>query len=469
MSTPISMITNGQKQPQGLPEHPYHIIKYAEVYFYVILGNSNLLWSLIDQGTALTTHNQSTLSQPGIFYGWIIVAASLIVSSVLFGIRFSFGVFFKSLENDFGLTRAATSSVFSLYMIFFAIFAIISGWALDRYGPRRVVSLMGLFTGLSLLITSQANSLWQLFLSYSLLLGIGTGGTMPVLMSVVSRWFEKKRGLAVGLAASGSGLGILVLAPSAAYLISNSSWRMSYIMLGLISLAAVISSAMLLRKDPREIGQLPDGIKSTVMSTRKTHTKVNSQPTGLSLPQALKNRNFWLMLLAWLSFATCMNLVVTHIVAHATDVGIPVLRASTLVSVMGGLNMVGRLATGRLSDIVGRKIPGISCAMLGAVALLWLIWSQQLWMFYVFAILFGFAWGGFGVIIITLVGDVFGRRSLGTIMGTLEMGFSIGAAIGPALGGFVFDITNSYVLAFTSGSILMLFAGILIVLITREI
>jgi MFS family permease len=136
---------------------------------------------------------------------------------------------------------------------------------------------------------------------------------------------------------------------------------------------------------------------------------------------------------------------------------------------MGGLNMVGRLATGRFSDIVGRKIPGISCAMLGAVALLWLIWSQQLWMFYVFAILFGFAWGGFGVIIITLVGDIFGRRSLGTIMGTLEMGFSVGAAIGPALGGFVFDISNSYVLAFTSASVLMLFAGILIVLITREI
>jgi len=102
-----------------------------------------------------------------IFYGWIVVAASLVIVSALIGIRFSFGVFFKALEAEFDLTRTATSSIYSVTMLLYVGFAIITGWALDRYGPRLVVSLMGLFTGLGLLITSQATSLWQIYLSYS--------------------------------------------------------------------------------------------------------------------------------------------------------------------------------------------------------------------------------------------------------------------------------------------------------------
>jgi MFS family permease len=403
-----------------------------------------------------------------IFYGWVVVAASLVIACVLLGIRFSFGVFFKSLAGEFSLTRAATSSVFSVYMIIFAVFAVVSGWALDKYGPRLVVVLMGLFTGLSLLMTSQASSLWQLFLGYSVLLAIGTGGTMPVLMSVVSRWFYKKRGFALGIATSGSGLGTLLVAPFAASLISNFDWRTSYIVLGVITWMLVVSLALLLRRDPAEIGALPDGVKSDTGRTQVLEKEESRELPGFSLSGASKKRSFWLMLVVWLLFAFCLTLIITHVVAYATDTGISTIEASTVVGIMGGVNILGRLLMGPVSDRVGRKIPGVFCAVIGAVALVWLIYSHNLWMFYLFAVVFGFSWGGIGVTLASLVGDIFGGSSLGTIMGVLEIGFALGSAIGPAVGGFVFDVTGNYILAFATAAAIMLIAGVLIALTKRE-
>ena len=387
-----------------------------------------------------------------IFYGWIIVAAALITICTLFGIRFSFGVFFKSLEAEFQLTRAATSSVFSAYMVLAAVFGIITGWALDRYGPRLVVSLMGFFTGLSLLLTSQTTSMWQLFISYSLLLSVGTAGTVVALIPVVSRWFDKKRGIAIGIATSGTGLGTLVVAPTAAYLISNFDWRLSYMVLGLVTWLVVISLAMLLRRNPGEIGDLPDGVKLSTGVSEPIDTGVDAQQSGLSTGQAFRTKNFWLMLTVWLSFAVCLSLIMTHVIPYATDLGISPIKASAILSIIGGCQIIARLSVGRISDIVGRKIPGVVCALICIGALIWLIQAHELWMFYLFAIIFGTAYGGIGVVNLALVSDIFGRRNLGTIMGFLEVGFSTGSAIGALLGGYIFDVTGSYLIAFVIGA-----------------
>jgi MFS family permease len=174
------------------------------------------------------------------------------------------------------------------------------------------------------------------------------------------------------------------------------------------------------------------------------------------------------MLAVWLLFAFCLTLIITHVVAYATDIGISTIEASTVVGIMGGANILGRLLMGPVSDNVGRKIPGVFCAVIGAVALVWLIYSHNLWMFYLFAVVFGFSWGGIGVTLASLVGDIFGGRSLGTIMGVLEIGFAMGSAIGPAVGGFVFDVTGNYILAFATAAAIMLIAGVLIALTKRE-
>lgn len=404
-----------------------------------------------------------------IFYGWVIVAASLVAATTLMGIRLSFGVFFKSLESEFELTRAATSSVFSVYMVLSAVFAILSGWALDRYGPRLVFFLMGLLTGLSLLLTSQTDSLWQLFLSYSLLLAIGTAGVYTVVISAVSKWFDKKRGLALGIAGSGGSLGAIVMAPFAAYLISSFDWRIAYLVIGIIAWLVVISLSMLLRNDPSEIGALPDGVKSDVARTQGRDRDESSQLTGFSLLQAFRTRNFWLIWAILLSSALSLYLVLTHVVPYAIDMGISTTEAATILSIMGGSSILSRVLTGRVSDIIGRKVPGIICALLRAGALVWLIWAHDLWMLYLFAIVFGFSWGGLGVAAGTLAADIFGVRNLGVILGTQDMGFVIGAAIGSAMGGVIFDVTNSYTMAFAIGAVAMLIVAILVALTKQEV
>src|SRR3972149_1364740 len=115
-----------------------------------------------------------------VFYGWVILATVLIIGSILAGVRDSFSVFFKSLAAEFNLSRAETSSIYSLNALFSTIFLFMKGWAVDRYDRRFVISLMGLFTGLGLLITSQTNALWQLYISYSVLMSLGTVGGITV-------------------------------------------------------------------------------------------------------------------------------------------------------------------------------------------------------------------------------------------------------------------------------------------------
>ncbi|MFC1956233.1 MFS transporter [Chloroflexota bacterium] len=400
-------------------------------------------------------------SNSKIFYGWIIVAVLLVIICIPYGIRFSFGVFFKSLEADLGLSRAATSSIFSVYMLSFSAFAIAAGWASDKYGPRPVFSLMSVLGGLSLLITSQTSSLWQILLSYSLLFGMGTGGMMPIALSVVSRWFEQKRGFVLGIATSAAGLGSIIVAPFAAYLISNIGWRMSYIVLGLITMLVTISLAPLLRRDPREIGMLPYGAESAVGVVEMASLSKGTKPLGIPLAQALRTRNLWFLLVASFLFAYGLNLVLTHVVPYATDVGIQAIEASTILSMIGGLHIVARLSAGSISDITGRRLPGLICATLGTLALIWLIWIRELWMFYLFAILFGITWGGFGISVLATASDIFSGSSLGAIMGSIESGFALGSAIGAFLGGYIFDATHSYAIAFVMGAVTTSIAALL--------
>ena len=203
-----------------------------------------------------------SLSRPRdkLFYGWVIIAVCLVINALAFGTRYSFGVFFKSIEGEFNLSRAATSGIFSVYMLLASAFEVLGGWALDKFGPRIVVLLMGLFIGLSLLLTSQTNSPWQLFITYSLLLAIGTGPAYTVSMATTSRWFDKKRGVALGVAGAGIGLGTLVMAPLATYLIANFEWRVAYMVIGLIAGLFIIALSRLLRKVKANPGLLPKGM-----------------------------------------------------------------------------------------------------------------------------------------------------------------------------------------------------------------
>jgi len=383
-----------------------------------------------------------------LFYGWIVVIAFFVFTTLAYGTRYSFGVFFTPLQNEFSLTRAETSSIFSAYAILTIVFAILFGWIFDRYGLKRIIFIMGLFTGLSLLLTSQTVSTWQLYMTYSLLLAIGTGAGIPLLTATISKWFNKKRGIAIGIASSGNGLGILLGAPFATYLITNFNWRTAFIFMGIIAGLLIISASLWMKKDPAEIGLLPDGVNSASNGKAINENNNYSNESGLTLRQVLRTRSLWYFMAIWLLWGMSYHLILTHIVPHALDKGISAARAAEVLGLIGGLAIPGRIIIGFVSDRIGRKWTAIICAILEITAVLLLMWSSDLRVFYIFAVLYGFGNGGFSPSNFSLVGEVFGLHSIGIILGIIEAAWGLGSAIGPLTGGLIFDITRSYNIAF---------------------
>ena len=398
------------------------------------------------------------------FYGWVVVIVFLISGIAIYGVRFSYGVFFKSLEGEFGLTRAATSSIFSINLMLSGIFAFIMGWALDRYGPKLTLSLMGLFTGLGLITTGFTNSLWQLYITYSLLLAMGIGAVFVVPMSTISRWFDKKRGLTAGIASLGIGLGPLIMAPFATYILVNYSWRIAFIVIGLITLFVVIPISRLLKKSPAEIGALSNGAKVSSNEIQNNHVK----QTSLTLLEAIRTRSFYIILLIYLFFSSNIFFITTHLVPHVTDIGFSAMEAATVLSMVGVAAIVGRVLMGIVSDRIGRRFAVIICALVQSVAVLWIIWAHDFWMLQLFAILFGFAYSGMSPSMAALISDTFGVGRIGTILGVLEIGFGLGSAVGPAIGGYIFDVSGSYSMAFLLWTTAMLAAALVAFLIRRE-
>lgn len=393
-----------------------------------------------------------------LFYGWVVVASCLLIATTLFGIRFSFGVFFKSLETEFDWTRAATSALFSLYMILCIVVAILGGWASDKYGPKRVVLAMGAITGLSLLLTGRVESTWQLYFTYSFLLALGTGSAYTIVMSAGSRWFLRNRATVLGIIGAGGGLGTMLLAPVTAWLISVYDWRSAYLALGIVAWVVIIPSALLLKKDPQEIGAQPDGgpISTTSGPAEPADTE------EFSLTGFLKSRSFWLFFIIWLAYSFCLHMVMTHIVPRAEDLGIAPVQAAAILSVLTAVGIPSRILIGRVSDRINKRIIGIALALLHTVAMLWLMSCTQLWMFFLFAVIYGLAYGGLDPPVIALIAEIFGLRRIGVIIGILGVGWGLGAAMGSYLSGLIFDLTGSYQFAFLSGALIMVLAAICI-------
>jgi MFS family permease len=330
---------------------------------------------------------------------------------------------------------------------------------------------MGLLTGFSLLLTSQTSSLWQLFITYSLLLSAGSGAIFVVTHSLVPRWFHKKRGLALGITGAGAGLGTVIMAPFAAFLISSFDWRMAYLLIGLVNLIIVIPLSRFLKRDPYEIGALPDGARADLEAEplqRPEDKEDNLRVAGFSVSQAIKTRSFWLLIFSWLLFASSLFLIMTHLVPHATDIGISSEAAAATLSLLGGASIFGRVLIGAISDRFGIKLTLSICVIVQAGAILWLSRSHDLWELYLFALVYGFAYGGLAPCVAALAVDSFGLGSIGSILGALELGFGAGAAIGPAIGGLIFDIMGNYFIAFIFAAVTSVMVVLLVRLNRRE-
>jgi len=381
-------------------------------------------------------------NKPRLFYGYVIVAAAFFANMVSFGTLLTFGVFFEPLLAEFGWTRAATSGAFSLQFLLQGLFGILAGRLNDKFGPRIVISCCAILSGSGYLLMPHITAIWQLYLFYGVIIGMGMSGGFVPLVSTVARWFVKSRGLMTGIVLSGVGLGTLFMAPMANWLISSYGWRTSYIIIGIIALVGTMLAAQFLKRDPGEVKLSPYGAEKANMDS------LTLQTSGFSLREAIRSWQLWILFVTYICVGFYVYSIMVHIDPHAIHLGISPAIAATILGLIGGLTMGGRVLIGSFGDRIGNKSGLILSFSLISIALLWLQFAQEVWMLYLFAALFGFAFGGIAALQPPTVAELFGLRSHGALVGIISFGFTVGAAAGPAIAGYIFDTKGSYDLAF---------------------
>ncbi|TET66981.1 MAG: MFS transporter [Dehalococcoidia bacterium] len=415
-------------------------------------------------------HNENTtVSHDAFYYGWVIVAVCTILMTMQAGIMYSYGVFFKHLVANFGRSRAATSGVHSLFMITHGGFAIAMGWLVDRFGPAKVMAFCSFIVGLGLVLTSQANALWQLYVTYGLILGIGMSALFTTSTATTARWFTERRGLALGIVTSGVGLGTF-LVPVAERLIATFGWSMAYFILGVAAWAVMIPGALFLRRAPGEKQRRAYGGDESIPPPDISHEAGAgsvSAETGITMKAAARYKPLWMLFSVYFLFNFCLQMVMIHLVNYATDIGIASLIAATFISIIGVGSFLGRLIMGTASDRIGSHNALLICCIILMITLVFLVFTQELWMFYLFAIIFGLAYGGEVPQMAVLVGHFFGLRAVAALVGVVVFGATIGGAIGAWVGGQVFDVTQSYQLAFTIAAIVSLLAVIITLMLKK--
>ncbi len=383
-------------------------------------------------------------AQPRYFYGYVVVVASFFIIMVAFGLYGTYGIFFNPLLEEFGWNRATTSAAYSLSMTVHGVLAILMGSLNDRFGPRIVLTSCGLILGLGYLLMSQVNSLWNLYLFYGIIIGVGMSGIWIPLLSTVARWFNRRRSLMSGIVVSGGGIGSLIVSPSIGWLVSVYGWRTSYMIVGGIVLVVALIAAQFLKRDPQKVGQLPFG------ESRNPHLDQKPLPVvpSYSLREAVRTRRFWLAFLMFMCFGFCMVAIVVHIVPHAIDLGVPAVMAANILAIRGGMGILGSYLLGGLGDRIGNRKLFMLGFIMFIAALFWLMPASEMWMLYLFIVVYGLALGGMNASESPFVASLFGLRSHGMIYGIVGLGFTVGASIGPIVTGYIYDLTSSYQTAF---------------------
>lgn len=378
---------------------------------------------------------------------------------------YTFGVFLVPLTMQFNWGRGAFSGASAVGVPVSAVAAIISGRLSDRYGPRPLVTAFGLVTATGYILLSQVSSLWQVYLIMGLLMPIGMSGCLVPVMSTIPRWFSKKRATAIGITMTGFALGAVMWPPIAQLLISSYGWQEAFVVLASITTVVVLPVAQFMKHSPQRARLIPYGESATA----EGEEEIFQVDSGLSPRDAMKTKHFWLWGPVLFCFFFCLDLIVTHIVAYALDTGIPAIVSAATLSIIAGISIVGRLSGGPISDRIGLRKMASGSLILIMVALAALLSNLGSWSFYAFTLIFGLGYGLFIILESAIPADLFGAKSLGTIMATLGLFAMIGSAAGRTLAGTIFDITGSYQMAFLLCIILTVTAIILSVFLLKSV
>ena len=377
------------------------------------------------------------------YYGYFVVIGAFFIMVVSWGLYIVFGIFFDHLLDEFEWTHAVTSGAYSLSSIISGMLGIVMGGLTDKFGPRLVVTFSGVFLGIGYILMSQVNSTWQLYLFFGIIVGIGMSGLWVPLLTTVARWFTKTRSLMTGITISGLTVGQIIGPLVISRLIDKYEWRDTYIIIGVFGMIVVVLAAQLLRRNPG------DSERVGLDGDNKPQSTASGIPTDFSLKEAVHTVQFWLTTGVFLCFGFIAYGLTVHMVPHITRLGIPEITAASVLSISGGVGVIGNFVLGGLvGDRIGNRKSFIIGLVLAIAALAWLVPAKELWMLYVFAVILGLALGSMGTSESPLAARLFGLTSHGLIYGVMGLGFTVGGALGPFIMGYIYDVTDSYRTAF---------------------
>lgn len=378
-----------------------------------------------------------------IFWGWYIVGGAFLVMAINYGARYCFGVFLKPMATEFGLSRSVISVAAAINMLVYSFCAIFVGRMLDRIAPRWIITAGAIIAACGYVLTGFVHTPLGLYISYGVMVGLGSAGMGVVACSSsVGKWFITKRGLALGIASMGISLGTAMLTPLAGYIVVVLNWRFGLIALSFIMLfiGMIVSQTLMRRTNPEAYGLLPDGDKISV-----PHLVSAPVVHEVSTMALFRDSRFW-------TLAVCQGLAVmismsvfVHQVAFATDNGINKMAAASSLAAISITGFMGQFLFGwitdRIKDPKYASVIGISFMLAGTILL---INVESVLQLYIAALVYGFGYGSLAPMLPLLIADRFGRQVMGSVYGLLTFFIGTGGAVGPVLGGIIYDQFGSY-------------------------
>nr|WP_305794453.1 MFS transporter [Halomarina rubra] len=396
-----------------------------------------------------------------VYYGWIVALSCFVAAGVMFGTTYSFSVFFDSLRSGFDVSPARVSLVFGVQTFAIYVGAALLGGALDRFGPRRTMAAGALVLGVGLYGTSLSDSYPSLLLTYGLVTGVGMGCLYLVAYAVVPHWFHRRRGAATGLASAGLGVGLLVIAPSAAELVARSGWRVTFQTLAVALTAVSLLAAAFLADTPEAVGadrshEFPEtsdtaGGDDDAPEGRPVERSATdggtSSTNGRSARETVRSLPFVLVVLGWTFIYAPLYVLVNHVVPFAANVGAEWAGVLAL-SVVGLATSAARLGIGVGADRLGRVRVFVGSSSLMGLSLLALPFARGPFVLLGVTACFGVGYGGNGALLSPLVADLFGADQLGTLYGIVSLAFAVAGLLASPLASVGYQSLGSYLPVF---------------------
>ncbi len=400
-------------------------------------------------------------------YAWLIVAVTFFASFNGAGIRVVPTVLIHPLEADFGWARSAITLGISINLLLYGVAAPVVGWILDKYGPRRVMLTSLTLLSVGLLCTTFVSQLWQFWLTWGVMVGLGAGGMSGVLSaSVAHRWFNARRGQAVGILSSGSSTGQIVFIPFMLFIVAYTGWRMGSYILVACTAAAVTLVWLLMRDKPEDVGLEPynegPGAVTAPVVDKAAAKPEEAKPAGpvMGIKDAIKTPTFWLLCGVFsICGGTANGLIGTHLLPHALENGFDRLTVASAIGIMGTMNVIGTLFSGWLADRIDPRKLIAAVFTLRGLSLFYLLLVDNTQGLIIFTVVYGLDWFATVPPVVMIAGQTFGKQSIGRIYGWIFLSHQIGGSAMAYAGGLLYDYVGNYEMAFFAGGWMGLMAA----------